>query len=486
MPNEPELKSEIGHVLLIDIVGYSRLLIDRQSELLQALKQIVRETATVRAARDRRDLIRLPTGDGMALVFRRKSEAPVECALEISAALRNHPQLPLRMGIHSGPINEIMDVNERANVAGAGIDVAQRVMDCGDAGHILLSKRVADDLAPYPRWHPHLHDLGETEVKHGMRLHLFNLCSGDFGNPAVPSRLQRITPAAVPALGRSGSRWLLAAAAVLVLLSLGGVAWWLVSRPKVARQPLAVQTALAIPEKSIAVLPFENLSEEKANAYFADGVQDEILTDLARVADLKVISRTSVIGYRETANRNLREDWPGAGSRSSSGRKRAAVRQSHPSKCTADRRAQRCPSLGGRRIDRDLADVFAIQSEIAKAIADQLQAKLSPNEKAAIDRAPTNDVTAFDLYTRARTLMVTTSFGVGGSTRPFSSGRVPESGHRAGSAVFSSVLPARRGARHALFPWPGSYGQPVIAGGKSRSNCVPTSSRHRGSSSRPR
>ena len=281
MPNEPALKSEIGHVLLIDIVGYSRLFIDRQSELLQALKQIVRETATVRAARDRRDLIRLPTGDGMALVFRRKSEAPVECALEISAALRNHPQLPLRMGIHSGPIHEIVDVNERANVAGAGIDVAQRVMDCGDAGHILLSKRVADDLAPYPRWHPLLHDLGETEVKHGVRLHLFNLCSGDFGNPAVPSRLQRTTPAGAPAPSRSGSRWLLSVAAVLVLLSLGGGAWWFVSRPKVARQPAAVQTTSAILEKSIAVLPFENLSEEKANAYFADGVQDEILTDLA-------------------------------------------------------------------------------------------------------------------------------------------------------------------------------------------------------------
>ncbi len=184
-----DLKAEIGHVLFLDIVGYSKLLINQQSDRLQTLKQIVRDTAQVRTAKDEGSLIRLPTGDGMALVFRSNVEQPLECALEIGAALQRHPELPLRMGIHSGPINPVLDVNERANAAGAGIDGAQRVMDCGDAGHILLSKRAADDLAPYPRWNPHLHDLGECEVKHGLRVHLLNFCDGALGNPALPSKL---------------------------------------------------------------------------------------------------------------------------------------------------------------------------------------------------------------------------------------------------------------------------------------------------------
>jgi TolB-like protein len=404
MPNEPELKSEIGHVLFLDIVGYSRLLIDRQSELLHALKQMVRESATVRAARDRRDLIRLPTGDGMALVFRRKSEAPVECALELSTALKGYPRLPLRMGIHSGPINEIVDVNERANVAGAGIDVAQRVMDCGDAGHILLSKRVADDLAPYPRWHPYLHDLGETEVKHGMRLHLFNFCSDDFGNPAVPWRLQRTIPPAAAAPSRSGLRWLLPVAAVLVLLSLGGGAWWFGSRQKSAQPPAAVPTAPAIPEKSIAVLPFENLSEEKANAYFADGVQDEILTNLAKIADLKVISRTSVMQYRSGAARNLREIGKQLGvAHLLEGSVQRAAGKVRVNAQLIDARTD--AHLWAQTYDRDLADVFTIQSEIARAIAEQLQAKLAPEEKARITTKPTENSEAYLLYLQANELV---------------------------------------------------------------------------------
>lgn len=208
MPSDSssELKAEIGHVLLLDIVGYSKLLITQQGELLQTLKELVQETPAVRSAQETGSLIRLATGDGMALVFRNDLEAPVESALQLGAALRQHPELRLRMGIHSGPIREVLDVNERVNVTGAGIDVAQRVMDCGDAGHILLSKRVADDLAPYPRWHPHLHDLGETEVKHGVRVHLFNLHSNEAGNPATPSKLQKRPEPALSATG-SRSRW---------------------------------------------------------------------------------------------------------------------------------------------------------------------------------------------------------------------------------------------------------------------------------------
>ena len=180
MPAEvkKEIRLEIGHVLFIDIVGYSKLLITEQTERLQKLKEIVRGTQQFRLAEAEGKLIRLPTGDGGALVFRTNLEAPVLCALEISKELRKHPELRVRMGIHSGPVNEITDLNEQANIAGAGINIAQRVMDCGDAGHILLSRHVAEDLEQYPRWRAYLHDLGECEVKHGVRVGVVNL-SGD-------------------------------------------------------------------------------------------------------------------------------------------------------------------------------------------------------------------------------------------------------------------------------------------------------------------
>src|SRR3954462_9639998 len=194
MPSEPstELKFEIGHVLFIDIVGYSKLLINEQSEQLQTLKEIVRGSEQVRLAEEERKLLRLPTGDGAALVFRNNPEAPVLCALEISKALKSHPELKVRIGIHSGPVNEVTDLNEQANIAGAGINFAQRVMDCGDAGHILLAKHVADDLEHYGHWRPTLHDLGECEVKHGVRIGLSNLYDNEVGNPQIPTKLQAI------------------------------------------------------------------------------------------------------------------------------------------------------------------------------------------------------------------------------------------------------------------------------------------------------
>src|ERR1700726_4412298 len=199
-----DVKFEIGHVLFIDIVGYSKLLINEQSEQTQKLKQIVRGTEQFRLAEAEGKLLRLATGDGGALVFRNSPEAPVLCAMEIAKALKDYPKLRVRMGIHSGPVNEITDLNEQANIAGAGINIAQRVMDCGDAGHILLSKRVADDLEHYPRWQPHLHDLGECEVKHGVRVCLVNLYADGFGNPAVPGKFRKAKAA------RVAKRWKLA------------------------------------------------------------------------------------------------------------------------------------------------------------------------------------------------------------------------------------------------------------------------------------
>src|SRR5882762_1333087 len=188
---ENNLRLEIGHVLFIDIVGYSKLLINEQSEQIQSLKEIVRGTEQFRLAETEGKLLRLPTGDGGALVFRTSPEAPALCALEISKALKNHLEIRVRMGIHSGPVNEVTDLNEQANIAGAGINIAQRVMDCGDAGHILVSKRVADDLEHYDQWQPYLHDLGECEGKHGERLHVVNLFNNEMGNPAVPGKFGR-------------------------------------------------------------------------------------------------------------------------------------------------------------------------------------------------------------------------------------------------------------------------------------------------------
>src|SRR5512132_4740564 len=166
--SESNLRLEIGHVLFIDLVGYSELLIEEQKERLAQLTEIVMATAQVREARNEQ-LVRLPTGDGMALVFRRSAEEPARCALEIAEALRKHPELPVRMGIHSGPVSEVTDVSGRTNIAGAGINMAQRVMDCGDAGHILLSQLLGDHPLPYLQGAPRLHDLGDCEVKHGVR-----------------------------------------------------------------------------------------------------------------------------------------------------------------------------------------------------------------------------------------------------------------------------------------------------------------------------
>src|SRR5213595_1556744 len=185
-----KLRLEIAHVLFIDIVGYSKLRTIEQSAHIEELRKIVRGTDQFRTAEAEGKLLRLPTGDGGALVFR-NLEAPVLCAVEIANALRDHPELRVRMGIHSGPVNEVTDLNEQANIAGAGINIAQRVLDCGDAGHILVSKHVADDLVQYRHWQPYLHDLGECEVKHGLRLHLFNLFKDGVGNAARPEKFKR-------------------------------------------------------------------------------------------------------------------------------------------------------------------------------------------------------------------------------------------------------------------------------------------------------
>jgi TolB-like protein/Tfp pilus assembly protein PilF len=379
-----DVKFEIGHVLFIDIVGYSKLLINEQSEQIQKLKEIVRGTEQVKKAEAEGKLLRLPTGDGGALVFRNSPEAPVLCAIEIAKALNAHPELKVRMGIHSGPVNEITDLNEQANIAGAGINFAQRVMDCGDAGHILLSKHVADDLEHYPHWQPHLHSLGECEVKHAVRIGVVNLHNSEVGNPKTPRKLQVVQQ------HRARTRW---AAIVTALLLFSAIVAAFVIVSKKSTTP-----ASAVPEKSIAVLPFENLSDDKSNAYFADGIQDEILTRLAKIADLKVISRTSTEHYKSAPEnlpeiaRQLGVAHIVEGSVQKSG---DTVRVNvQLIKATSD------SHLWADTFDRKLTDIFSVESEVAKAIADQLRAKLTGQEEQVITAKPTDNPEAYDAYLR--------------------------------------------------------------------------------------
>jgi TolB-like protein/class 3 adenylate cyclase len=424
-----EIELEIAYVLFVDIVGYSQLLIDEQRRSLELLNEIVRGTDQFRKADANHRLITIPTGDGMALVFYNTPEAPVECALEISRAVKEHSELRLRMGVHSGPVSGVVDVSGRANIAGAGINIAQRVMDCGDAEHILLSKHVAEDLEHLGHWKKHLHNLGQAEVKHGAHVLVVNLYTEELGNPEVPQKFLQArhkAAAAVPVAvekPRTRRNWIIAVAVIImVALAVGG---YLLSRrsapvasstaPSQApvASPAAVSSATpavaSMPEKSIAVLPFENLSRDPDNAFFTDGVQDEILTDLAKIADLKVISRTSVMPYKTGTARNLREIAQQLGvAHLVEGSVQRVSNRVRVNAQLID--ARNDAHLWAQTYDRDLADVFAIQSEIAKAIADQLQAKLSPAEKNAIEQRPTSDVAAFELYSRAKDLILNTGF----------------------------------------------------------------------------
>ena len=404
---DPDLQLEIAYILLIDVVGYSKLLVNEQIELMQELNRIVRGAECFRAAEGAGKLIRVPTGDGMALLFFRSPEQPVQCAAEISQALKEHRHIQVRMGIHSGPVKQVTDVNDRLNVAGAGFNVAQRVLDCGDAGHILLSQHLADDLAQYRYWQPSLHDLGEWEVKHGLRLNLVNLYKEGLGNPAIPAKLKR-----GPRWKKGGTpvrpvrplrRVKFALVAALLLAALAVTGSILIFFHRTSSTPGA-GAGISVPEKSIAILPFDNLSDDKQNAYFTDGVQDEILTDLARVADLRVISRTSVMQYRSSATRNLRQIAKELGvAHILEGTVQRFGNQVRVSAQLIDARTD--THVWAERYDRDLADVFAIESELAKEIVSQLQAKLSPAEKAAIEERPTSDLRAYELYVRAKDLM---------------------------------------------------------------------------------
>jgi TolB-like protein/Tfp pilus assembly protein PilF len=389
------VRLEIGHVLFMDLVGYSKLLLDDQRELLERLTEIVRNTEQVRAAEATEKLIRLPAGDGMALVFFNSPEAPVQCAIEVAEKLKQHPELKLRMGIHSGPVNEVRDVNGRANVAGAGINIAQRVMDCGDAGHILLSKRVAEDMAHSRQWRTYLHDLGECAVKHGVPIFIVNLYADEIGNAELPEKLKQWqseqAAQAADELSIPPRKYLLIAAAAL-LIAVGSFGVWLYFKQ-------AAVTSL-VAEKTIAVLPFQNFSPDKDNAFFADGVQDDILTSLAKIKDLRVTSRSSVMKFRDVAEQNLRQISKALGvANVLEGSVRREGDRVVVNVQLIDAHTAR--QIWANRYDRTLADSLGLQGELASEIADALRATLSTDEQARVTAKPTQNPDAYVFYLRA-------------------------------------------------------------------------------------
>jgi adenylate cyclase len=360
-----EVKLEIVHVLFLDIVGYSKALTDEQQELIDRLNQAVRGSEEFQEAASADRLIKIPTGDGMALIFYNSPEQPVNCAVEISRALKNSSSLRVRMGVHSGPVSAVTDLNNRINAAGMGINVAQRVMDCGDTGHILLSKRVAEDLQQYSRWRPHLHDLGEIEVKHGERVHVFNFYTDEAGNPEMPKKVLDARPNHHPAPLRPASK-----------------------------------TSTKGQRSSICVLPFANMSGDPEQEYFSDGISEDIITDLTKISALNVVSRNTAFTFKGKAvdvgqvATQLKVSHVVEGSvRKAAGRVRITAQLIDAANDT---------HVWAERYDRDLNDIFAIQDEISHAIVDALKVKLLPEEEKAIERRGTDNVDAYNLFLMAR------------------------------------------------------------------------------------
>jgi adenylate cyclase len=344
-----EVKFEIGHTLFIDIVGYSKLLINEQSEQIQKLKEIVRGTEQFRVAEAEGKLLRLPTGDGGALVFRNSPEAPLLCALQIAKDLKAHLELQVRMGIHSGPVNEVTDLNEQANIAGAGINIAQRVMDCGDAGHILLSRHVADDLKHYARWRPYLHEIGECKVKHGEIISLVNFYTEELGNPQRPQNIRGAAPA-----------------------------------------------------KSVAVLPFVNMSADKNDEYLSDGMTEELINALAKVPGLRVPGRTSCFAFKSKTEEDifrkvgdqLQVNTVLEGSVRKAGDKLRVTAQLI--------NVSDGYHLWSKDYDGDMNDILNFQSNVAERVVQALQMKLGGDETRVLAKKPTENPEAHRLYLLGR------------------------------------------------------------------------------------
>ena len=393
---ESEAQLEIGHVLFMDIVGFSKLMVDEQSDASQQLNQIVRNTEQFRAAEAANKLTRLPTGDGMVLVFYTSPEAPARCSMEIGRALKDS-SFGLRMGIHSGPVNKVLDVNDRSNLAGTGINMAQRLMDCGDAGHILLSRRVTEDLEQHSKWRPRLHHLGEFEVKHGVKIDIVNLYTDEVGNPALPQRLKdkKITPASPHARFAKP----LIAAAFLAIISLVGI-WFFAHRAEQKSRTVSTPVPASVPEKSIAILPFKPLSSQNRDEVLENGMADTLIAKLSTIREIIIPSLTSTRKYDEqeqdplSAGRLLHVRSVLEGTLQKLGdRIRVTARLIN----VADG-----SSLWTGTFDEKFTDVFAVQDTIAQKVATALALQLSGEEQQRLTKRYTENTEAYQLYLKGR------------------------------------------------------------------------------------
>ena len=396
-------KLEIAHVLTMDIVEYSKLLITEQSKIMAQLTRLVRETARFRRAEVAGKLLRLPTGDGMVLVFFDDPEAPVECASEISAAIKNHPDIPLRMGIHSGPVNQVIDVNDRFNIAGAGIDIAQRVMDCGDAGHILLSKRVADDLVPLPQWNPCLHELGECEVKHGRKVSLVNFYTNEIGNPNLPRKCsatkeKKSVRSTSSAFSLSPSKRALMVGTGLFVVALA-VAAFIFSRTKTFQSWKSADAAQA-GSHSIAVMPFENAGNDPNTEYLAEGISEALINSLAELRQLRVIARATAFRYKrkDVDPQRVGRELQVAAVLTGKVRQMQDALNVQVDLVDAATGAQ----IWGAGYDRKLTDLVAIKQAIAQEVTAKLKLKLSSEEQRRLVKRDSSNAEAYQFYLRGR------------------------------------------------------------------------------------
>jgi TolB-like protein/class 3 adenylate cyclase len=388
----PDFRLEIAHVLFMDIVGFSKSLINEQSEMLRQLSQIVRNTNQVKAAEAAGKLTRLPTGDGMALAFFTTPDAPLRSAIEIAEGVKEYPTLLVRMGINSGPVDEVVDVNERSNLAGTGINIAQRVMDCGDAGHILLSKRSADDLAQYGRWRPHLHELGQCEIKHGTRIDIVNFHNGEVGNPAVPEKVKREEKIATTPKAKSLTGVLLAVAALLLTLGI-----WFFSQ-SMTRKPAT--TPVVATEKRLAILPFKPLLSENRDQVLELGMADSLIAKLSNSREIIVSSLNSVRKFV-----NLDQDSLAAGRELQVNSVLEGNVQRAGDRIRVTARLIKVAdgsSLWSGTFDEKFTDVFAVQDAISQRVADALALRLSGDEKNQLSKRYTDNIEAYQLYLMGR------------------------------------------------------------------------------------
>ncbi len=375
---------QIAHVLFVDVVSYSVMPMDKQEQTLRALQEAVRNTDEFVRAHDSDQLISLPTGDGMALVFFNDAEAPAHCAVQLSRALQEQADIKVRMGIHSGPVYRVADINANRNVAGGGINMAQRVMDCGDAGHILVSKSVADVLGQVGLWRNMLHDLGEAEVKHGVMLHIYNLYSDEIGHREAPHKLQTAPKTAMSTTARGRRRMLVAVGVLVAVLAVAAVFWL-----RRAGRGSAGGTP------SIAVLPFVDMSSEKNQEYFSDGLAEELLNDLAKIPGLRVAARTSSFQFK-----GKNEDLRTVGEKLNVG---AILEGSVRKQGSRVRITAQLIKVGdgfhlwSETYDREMNDIFAVQDEIARSVAGSLKVALL-GKKTAMPSAQGTNADAYNAY----------------------------------------------------------------------------------------